>query len=73
LLLQAVKLALRLQVVHRTTLLIQHRLLNPHCDQRGDVAESVRVAVCNPLAVLARVSEEIAQRLVGQGILEPPA
>jgi hypothetical protein len=73
LLLQVVKLSLRLQVVHRTTLLIQQRLLYPQCDQHGDMTESLRVAVCNPLAVLTRLSEEIAERLGGQGVLEPPA
>jgi hypothetical protein len=73
LLLQAVKLALRLQVIHRTTLLMRQRLLTLQCDQHGDMAESLRVSVCNPLAVLARVAEQIADRLGGQGVLEPPA
>jgi hypothetical protein len=73
LLLQVVKLALRLQVVRRTTLLIQQRLLYAQCDQHGDMTESLRVAVCDPLAVLTRLSEEIAERLGGQGVLEPPA
>jgi hypothetical protein len=72
LLLQAVRLALRLQVIHRTTLLIQQRLLYPQCDQHSDTIESLRVAVCNPLAALVRLSEEIAERLGGQGVLEPP-
>ena len=72
LVLQAVKLALRLQVIHRTALLIQQRLLYLQCDQYGDMTESLRVAVCDPLAVLARLSEGIAERLGGPGILEPP-
>ena len=73
LLLQVVKLVLRLQVVRRTTLRIQQRLLCTQCDQYGDMTESLRVAVCNPLAVLTRLSEEIAERLGGHGVLEPPA
>ena len=73
LLLKVVMLALRLQVVHRTTPLIQQRLSYPQCDQHGDTKESLRVAVCNPLAVLTRLSEEIGERLGGQGVFEPPA
>jgi hypothetical protein len=72
LVLQAVKLALRLQVIHRTAVLIQQRLLYQQCEQHGDLIESLRVAVCDPLAALARVSEGIAERLGGAGILEPP-
>ena len=72
LVLRAVMLALRLQVIHRTALLIQQRLLHLQCDQHGDIIESLRVAVCDPLAVLALVSEEIAKRVGGPGILEPP-
>jgi hypothetical protein len=72
LVLQAVKLALRLQVIHRTAVLIQQRLLYQQCDLHGDMIESLRVAVCDPLAILARVSGEIAECLGGPGILEPP-
>lgn len=72
LVLQAVKLALRLRVVHQTALQIQQRLVYLQCDQHGDLAESLHVAVCDPLVVLARASEEIAECLGGPGILEPP-
>jgi hypothetical protein len=72
LVLQAVKLALRLRVVHQTALLIQQRLVYMQCGQHCDLAESLHVAVCDPLAVLAGVSEEIAECLGGPEILEPP-
>lgn len=72
LVLQAVKLALRLRVVHQTALQIQRRLAYPQCDQHRDLAESLHVAVCDPLVVLARVSEEIAEHLGGPGVLKPP-
>jgi hypothetical protein len=73
LLLKVVMLALRLQVIHRTTLLHQLRVLYLQGDQHVDMAESLSASVCNPLAALARIAEEIAERLGGKGILEPPA
>ena len=73
LLLKVVMLALRLQVIHRTTMLHQLRVLYLQGDQHVDMAESLSASVCNPLAALARVAEEIAERLGGKGILEPPA
>ncbi len=69
---QAVMLALRLKVVHGSTLQMRQGLLLSRCGQHDDMTEYLRVAVCNPLAALARVSEKIAERLGGRGILEPP-
>jgi hypothetical protein len=73
LLLKVVKLALRLQVIHRTTLPLQLRVLYLQGEQDVEMAESLCASVCNPLAALARVAEEIAERLGGKGILELPA
>jgi len=72
LLLKAVMLALRLRVIHRTTLIHQLRVLYLQGDQHVDMAESLSASVCNPLSALARVAEEIAERLGGKGIPEPP-
>jgi len=73
LLLKVVMLALRLQVIHQTALLYQLRMMYLQGDQHFDMMESLRASVCNPLANLARVAEELAERLGGKGILEPPA
>ena len=70
LLFQVVRLALRLQVVHRTIRLIQRDLLYTQCNRQRDMAESLCAAVCDPLAILARRSEEIAEWLGGKGILK---
>lgn len=73
LLLKVVMLALRLQVIHRTSLRHQLRVLYLQGDQRVNIAESLRASVCNPLAALACIAEELAERLGGKGIVEPSA
>jgi len=73
LLTQAVMLALRLKVIHRTTLILQRALLHLPCDRHAEVAERLRDGVCNPIAGQARLAEVLLKRLAGDAPLERSA
>ena len=60
---QAVMLALRLKVIHRTTLTLQRALLHLPSDRRADLAERLRDGVCNPIAGQVRLADALLKRL----------
>ena len=66
---QAVMLALRLKVIHRTTLTLQRALLHLPSDRRADLAVRLRDGVCNPIAGQARLAEALLKRSAGGGLL----
>jgi hypothetical protein len=63
-------LALRLKVIHRTTLALQRAFLHLPCDRDTDLAERLRVGVCDPIAGQARLAEGLLKRLAGGELLD---
>jgi hypothetical protein len=62
-------LALRLKVIHRTTLTLQRELWHLPCDRHPDLARRLSDGVCNPIAGQARLAEALLKRLAGGGLL----